>query len=169
MLNIGKLSPGAADYYVGEVATSAEDYYTGKGESPGRWVGSLAASLGLEGQVEAEHFRAVLDGRHPFSGEQLAPPREQRQPADRTPGPEQGTLFDDGSVDVARAASRLRISVGRVRQLLWAGEAKDRPPMYLLGRHAPGREDHRSGGSAFLSWSGSRPPTCPRRPGPATT
>ena len=141
MLNIGKLSPGAADYYVGEVATSAEDYYTGKGESPGRWVGSLAASFGLEGQVEAEHFRAVLDGRHPFSGEQLAPPREQRQPADRTPGPEQGTLFDDGSVDVARAASRLRISVGRVRQLLWAGEAKDRPPMYLVGRHAA-----RSGG-----------------------
>ena len=41
MLNIGKLSPGAADYYVGEVATSAEDYYTGKGEAQGPWVGSL--------------------------------------------------------------------------------------------------------------------------------
>jgi len=42
MLNIGRLSPGAAEYYVGEVATAAEDYYTGRGEAKGRWVGSLA-------------------------------------------------------------------------------------------------------------------------------
>ena len=35
MLNIGKLSPGATEYYVGEVATSAEDYYSGRGEHPG--------------------------------------------------------------------------------------------------------------------------------------
>ena len=34
MLNIGKLSPGATEYYVGEVATTAEDYYSGRGERP---------------------------------------------------------------------------------------------------------------------------------------
>src|SRR5215213_8013081 len=31
VLNIGKLSSGAAEYYIGEVATAAEDYYTGHG------------------------------------------------------------------------------------------------------------------------------------------
>ena len=33
MLNIGKLSAGAAEYYIGEVATAAEDYYSGRGEA----------------------------------------------------------------------------------------------------------------------------------------
>jgi hypothetical protein len=30
MLDVGKLSPGATEYYIGEVATSAEDYYSGR-------------------------------------------------------------------------------------------------------------------------------------------
>jgi len=71
VLNIGKLSPGAADYYVGEVATSAEDYYTGRGEAKGRWVGSLRPVLGLGGEVDPEDFRAVLAGRHPVTGVML--------------------------------------------------------------------------------------------------
>jgi len=138
VLNIGKLSPGAADYYVGEVATSAEDYYTGKGESPGRWVGSLAHSMGLEGKVEPEHFRAVLDGRHPFSGEQLAAHRNQHESAPWT-DPAQGSLFEGDTFDVARAASRLHVTVGRVRQLLWAGqdEAGKRRSFYLRGELVP--------------------------------
>ena len=49
MLNIGLLAPGAGEYYIGEVASSAEDYYTGRGESAGRWVGSLAQEIGLAG------------------------------------------------------------------------------------------------------------------------
>ena len=71
MLNIGKLSPGGAEYYVGEIATSAEDYYTGAGESAGRWVGSLRVDLGLEGEVDPEDFRQLLLGRHPGTGEIL--------------------------------------------------------------------------------------------------
>ena len=51
VLNIGRLGPGAREYYVGEVATSAEDYYTGRGEAKGRWVGSLRETLGLDGEV----------------------------------------------------------------------------------------------------------------------
>jgi hypothetical protein len=27
VLNIGKLSPGGGEYYIGEIATSAEDYW----------------------------------------------------------------------------------------------------------------------------------------------
>ena len=57
MLNVGKLSAGAAEYYIGEVATAAEDYYSGHGEAQGRWVGSVAAELGLVGEVDPQHFR----------------------------------------------------------------------------------------------------------------
>src|SRR5688572_26893817 len=135
MLNIGRLAPGAADYYVGEVATSAEDYYTGRGESRGRWVGSLASDIGLEGAVEAEAFRAVLDGRHPLTGERLARSRNghaRRRVAD----PNQQALFD-AELDIGRVASRLRLTVGRVRQLAWAGQEAqqgERKPRFLVGR-----------------------------------
>src|SRR4051812_10444189 len=71
VLNIGKLSPVATEYYIGEVATSAEDYYSGRGEATGRWVGSLAAELGLSGTVDPEHFRRILQGKHPFTGDYL--------------------------------------------------------------------------------------------------
>ncbi len=71
MLNIGKLGPGAAEYYIGEVATAAEDYYTGRGEAKGRWVGSLRETLGLSGEVDPEDLRRVLNGEHPQSGERL--------------------------------------------------------------------------------------------------
>lgn len=133
MLNIGRLAPGAADYYVGEVATSAEDYYTGHGEAPGRWVGSLAAQIGLAGQVDPENFRAVLDGRHPFTGEQLAVSRNHRSPTGH--GSDQATLFDGDRLDVARAAARLHLSIRHVRRLLFAGskEAGKRPDNYLRG------------------------------------
>lgn len=46
--------------YVGEIATSAEDYYLGHGEAPGRWVGPLAAEMGLDGEVDPEQFRTLL-------------------------------------------------------------------------------------------------------------
>jgi hypothetical protein len=71
VLNIGKLSAGATEYYIGEVASSAEHYYSGRGEHPGRWVGSLADELGLSGEVEPEQFRRVLLGKHPHSDEFL--------------------------------------------------------------------------------------------------
>ena len=121
VLNIGRLAPGAADYYTGEVASSAEEYYLGKGESQGRWVGSLADRFGLRGAVTPEAFRAVLDGRHPKTGEQLARSRAGRRHHCPTNANERG-LFDDDVLDTARVASRLRLSIGRVRQLALAGQ-----------------------------------------------
>lgn len=135
MLNIGRLAPGAADYYVGEVATSAEDYYSGRGESEGRWVGSLAEDIGLRGAVEPEAFRAVLDGRHPLSGERLARSRNgcsRHRPSD----PNQQVLFDT-ELDIGRVASRLKLTVRRVRQLAMAGEETLRgqaKARFLVGR-----------------------------------
>src|SRR3546814_11102311 len=52
----------------------------------------------------------------------------------------QPTLFDQEAYDVARVASRLRLTVGRVRQLLWAGDrahAEQPPKRYLCGRRVP--------------------------------
>jgi conjugative relaxase-like TrwC/TraI family protein len=68
MLNIGKLRPGGAAYYLETVASSVEAYYTGAGEAPGRWVGAASARLALAGLVDAETLRTVLAGQHPGEG-----------------------------------------------------------------------------------------------------
>jgi Ti-type conjugative transfer relaxase TraA len=83
MLNIGRMAPGRADYYLTAVAKhdGVEGYYLAHGEEPGRWLGHGAATLGLSGEVTTEQLRAVLDARDPSSGEQLA-----SHPARKVPG-----------------------------------------------------------------------------------
>ncbi|HUM87824.1 MAG TPA: relaxase domain-containing protein, partial [Actinomycetota bacterium] len=116
VLNIGVLAPGAGEYYIGEVATSAEDYYSGRGETAGRWVGSLAAEIGLSGEVDSDAFRAVLAGRHPGTGEQLV----QRNTMNRVDVSEIGP---DRLFDVPEAAAVLGVSTRQVRRLLETGDA----------------------------------------------
>src|ERR687897_1801382 len=82
MVTIGKLGKGQEVYYLDSVAGGADDYYSGEGEAPGRWTGSGAAELGLEGQVEREQLGAVLSARDPRTGATL--PRFLRR--DRVPG-----------------------------------------------------------------------------------
>src|SRR3546814_5429436 len=78
-------------------------------------MGSLAEKLGRHGAVTSDHFRSVLAGRHPFTHEQLA---RRRGCAQMHRGhANQPTSFDQEAYDVARVASRLRLTVGRVRQL----------------------------------------------------
>jgi conjugative relaxase-like TrwC/TraI family protein len=83
MLNIGRMAPGRADYYLTVVADrdghDAADYYLAKGEEPGRWL--TTGGLDLDGTVQAEQLRAVLDRRHPATGEALS-----HHPARRVPG-----------------------------------------------------------------------------------
>jgi conjugative relaxase-like TrwC/TraI family protein len=64
-LSIGKLALGQQAYYEKQVAQGRDDYYTGRGEAAGEWAGAGAAELGLEGQVEAGQFSALLEGRDP--------------------------------------------------------------------------------------------------------
>jgi len=71
VLSIGKLVAGQERYYEQQVARGADDYYAGRGEVQGRWMGAGAAALGLEGEVEAEAFGALIGGRDPGSGEVL--------------------------------------------------------------------------------------------------
>jgi hypothetical protein len=47
VLDVAKLTPGREDYYLERLADDREEYLSGHGESPGRWYGRGAASLGL--------------------------------------------------------------------------------------------------------------------------
>lgn len=60
---------GATTYYEG---LAREDYYEKGGEPPGRWMGWLADDMGLQGNVKDGQLKAMFEGYHPDTGEQLA-------------------------------------------------------------------------------------------------
>jgi conjugative relaxase-like TrwC/TraI family protein len=72
--DIAKLSVGREAYYTRELATDHEQYLSGHGESPGRWYGAGADSLGLQGEASAAEFQAMFEGRDPTTGELLGRP-----------------------------------------------------------------------------------------------
>jgi conjugative relaxase-like TrwC/TraI family protein len=72
--DIAKLSVGREEYYTRELATDHQAYLSGHGESPGRWYGAGAASLGLQGEASPAEFQAMFEGRHPTTGELLGRP-----------------------------------------------------------------------------------------------
>jgi conjugative relaxase-like TrwC/TraI family protein len=84
VLDVAKLTAGREDYYLEKLADNREEYLSGHGESPGRWYGQGAASLGLEGEASKEGFRRLIQGRHPETGESLG----------REPGRHAVTGFD---------------------------------------------------------------------------
>ncbi len=47
------------------------DYYLDPDEPPGRWWGSGRHALALDGEVEGEQLRALLESRHPTTGRPL--------------------------------------------------------------------------------------------------
>ena len=80
VLSVAKLTPGQERYYEKSVAVGIDDYYAGRGESPGIWTGTGAASLGLEGVVEDGQLGTLIRGDHPHSGDRL----RRRHPKART-------------------------------------------------------------------------------------
>ena len=89
MLSIGKLAAGsgAASYYLQRVGCPL-DYYVGRGEAPGRWLGSGAEALGLGGRLDNKDHEAVLQrllaGRAP-DGRELVKPVLRGDPRGRVP------------------------------------------------------------------------------------
>jgi conjugative relaxase-like TrwC/TraI family protein len=69
--DVAKLAVGRQDYYTREIAQNHEEYLSGHGESPGRWYGAGAASLGQHGEASTEAFGRIFEGRHPETGELL--------------------------------------------------------------------------------------------------
>jgi TrwC relaxase/AAA domain len=72
--DIAKLSVGREAYYTRELATDHQAYLSGHGESPGRWYGAGATSLGLQGEASVAGFQAMFEGRDPATGELLGRP-----------------------------------------------------------------------------------------------
>ena len=72
--DIAKLTVGREAYYTRELAIDHETYLSGHGESPGRWYGAGATSLGLQGEASPAGFQRMFEGRHPDTGELLGRP-----------------------------------------------------------------------------------------------
>jgi conjugative relaxase-like TrwC/TraI family protein len=72
--DIAKLSVGREEYYTRELATDHQAYLSGHGESPGRWYGAAASTLGLHGEASVAGFQAMFEGRDPRTGELLGRP-----------------------------------------------------------------------------------------------
>jgi TrwC relaxase len=72
--DVAELTVGREDYDLRELADNHQQYLSGHGESPGRWYGAGATSLGLQGKASPVGFRQMFEGRHPNTGELLGRP-----------------------------------------------------------------------------------------------
>jgi conjugative relaxase-like TrwC/TraI family protein len=68
-LPVKALKAGQEAYWLDQIARNREEYFSGRGESPGRFVGSAAAPAGLEGIASPEQVRAMFQGLDPATGE----------------------------------------------------------------------------------------------------
>jgi conjugative relaxase-like TrwC/TraI family protein len=68
-LPVKALKAGQEAYWLDQIARNREEYFSGRGESPGRFVGTAAAESGLEGIASAEQVRAMFQGLDPATGE----------------------------------------------------------------------------------------------------
>src|SRR5690242_15918986 len=69
---------GAVKYREEEFANASNSYFAQKGKTVGVWMGTLAAEMGLSGDVQEEAFTRLAYGQDPNSGMQLI---EHRKPA----------------------------------------------------------------------------------------
>ena len=58
-------------YHAEEFANARDNYYTAGAEIRGHWHGRLADEWGLSGDVAADAFVRLADGRHPLTNEVL--------------------------------------------------------------------------------------------------
>jgi conjugative relaxase-like TrwC/TraI family protein len=73
-LPVKALKAGQESYWLDQIARNREEYFSGRGESPGRFVGSAAATAGLKGIASPEQVRAMFQGLDPATGEQRCAP-----------------------------------------------------------------------------------------------
>jgi conjugative relaxase-like TrwC/TraI family protein len=66
--------PDAGAYYV----DGPGGYYLDGDEPPGQWLGRGAEALGLAGEVDDDHFLALMDGRDPIDGVLLGTSHHER-------------------------------------------------------------------------------------------
>jgi conjugative relaxase-like TrwC/TraI family protein len=73
-LPVKALKAGQESYWLDQITRDREEHFSGRGESPGRFMGSAAAASGLEGVASAEQVRAMFQGLDPATGEQRCAP-----------------------------------------------------------------------------------------------
>ncbi len=73
-LPVKALKAGQEAYWLDQIAKNREEYFSGKGESPGRFVGEVAASSGLVGEATPEQVHAMFRGLDPATGAQRCKP-----------------------------------------------------------------------------------------------
>ena len=122
MINIGKLRAASATYYLSAVAADQVGYYVGNGEAPGRWRGSLAADLGLDGGVDATGFQRLLAGLHPATGEELLSAAGSNSRAQARSDSRRSARTEGASaLDSAQVAAQLGVTDRAVQQWLKTG------------------------------------------------
>src|SRR5256885_7082471 len=81
-LPVKALKAGQESYWLDQIARNRAEYFSGRGESPGRFVGSAAATPGLKGTASPAPGRAMFPGLDPGTGAQRwAPPLRARPPS----------------------------------------------------------------------------------------
>jgi hypothetical protein len=73
-LPVKALKAGREAYWLDQIARNREEYFSGRGESPGRFVGSAATTAGLKGTASPEQVRAMFQGLDPATSEQRCAP-----------------------------------------------------------------------------------------------
>jgi TrwC relaxase len=92
-LPVKALKAGQESYWLDQIARNREEYFSGRGESPGRFVGSAAATAGLEGTASPEQVRAMFQGLDPATGKQRCSPLLRADPRSKlAAGPLLGAL-----------------------------------------------------------------------------
>src|SRR5215213_1546647 len=87
-LPVKVLKAGQEAYWLDQIAHNREEYFSGRGESPGRFVGSAATAAGLDGIASPEQVRAMFQGLDPATGEVRCAPLPRADPRSKlTTGP----------------------------------------------------------------------------------
>jgi hypothetical protein len=79
-LPVKALKAGQEAYWLDQIARNREEYFSGRGESPGRFMGSAAAAAGLDGTASPDQVRAMFQGLDPATGEVRCAPMWRADP-----------------------------------------------------------------------------------------
>src|SRR6266705_2068602 len=106
-LPVKALKVGQESYWLDQIARDREEYFSGRGESPGRFVGSVADASELHGEATAEQVRAMFRGLDPATGEVRCAPLLRADPRSKlSAAPLLAALKDK---EIGRASCRERV------------------------------------------------------------
>jgi conjugative relaxase-like TrwC/TraI family protein len=157
-LPVKALKAGQEAYWLDQIAANREEYFSGRGESPGRFVGSAAAVAGLHGEASPEQVRAMFQGLDPATGQLRCGPLLRADPRCKLPaGPLLEALkaraAEQGVQDLQELArsEALKGDVRAVQAACRAGGARrvKVETVERLCRKLLGRDPHELYGEAF--------------------